>query len=714
MIGLGARRVRYTRQLATGDCGPAVLCMVLAFYGRRLALSRVRAVCRSGRDGMSVRSLIEAGRALGLVPSLVKATPSTLARESCPLVLHWQFTHFVVLEEVRDAEFTVVDPALGRRTLSPSEFGRAFTGIAIAFRPAPSFERCDTLEPLWRRLLRLVRASPVSLRGHVAAVALLLQLVALGVPASVHLIIDLVVDSREPDLLAYIIAGIVIGGACRLALGAVRDWLMLLLAWRIDQGITLDYVARLSRLPLAFFANRRPARLLQHVSGDFSGRSMVMGRLMLVGLDIQLALGFAAILVYYESLIGGTLIALGLIRMAVTTAARRRVEYCAAVQAESANDEDSFFLDSLAQIETLKAVRLEYPALRRLRDKTVRRISASVRQHHAALELGVVNVILDGLGIAFVIWYGGKLVIDGQLSVGTLTAILSLRIMFTSPLESLCQVLPTLELLRSELEQLDDVLAEPLPSSGSRTLPPSSSCRLEAKQVGFQYSAGDAWLLRDIDLAIGPGETILLAGVAGSGKSTLARLLAGLDAPTVGAIELDARRIEDLDEREVRRRVRLMPQSVRFLDASVRDNLRMGAPDVPDAVLWEALEIAELAVKVRSLDQGLDTPLGPDGSCLSKGERQRLALARALAGKPQILILDEFAGGLDAATEGRIQRNLARLPCAKVIVSHRFTMLPRLDRILLLRDGRLQDVSSLPGLLQRLCPEAAREAPVTP
>jgi ATP-binding cassette subfamily B protein/subfamily B ATP-binding cassette protein MsbA len=300
------------------------------------------------------------------------------------------------------------------------------------------------------------------------------------------------------------------------------------------------------------------------------------------------------------------------------------------------------------------------------------------------------------IGRGLVLLVGGTSVLQGSLSVGALVLFLS----YVKTMQRACEkLLKTYAILRSSeasIERLDEILNAPSPwrpkaaTQIMRTNVATNNAAIRLRNVSFEYAPGAA-ALQDIDVAIAPGERVGIAGESGAGKSTLVSLIPRLIDPTRGAVEVNGVDLRLVDLKTARSHVGMLLQEAFLLPLTVAENIGLGKPGASRNEIEKAAEAAGAHTFIQSLTGGYDTVLGERGVTLSKGEQQRLAIARAFLRDAPIVVLDEPTAALDTASERRLMDSLGRLTAGKtsLIVSHRLSNLQRVDRVIVLDRGRV-------------------------
>jgi ATP-binding cassette subfamily B protein len=302
---------------------------------------------------------------------------------------------------------------------------------------------------------------------------------------------------------------------------------------------------------------------------------------------------------------------------------------------------------------------------------------------------GVPGLLLSA-STMLVFLYGGWQVIHGTLTVGSLVAFMAYQMRIVPPIQSLMGLYANLATVRVSLARVDQILETPVEvvENGAPFSLDSCTGRIAFENVTFRFDRD--LVLERVSFAVQPGETVAIVGPSGSGKSTIADLLLRMLDPDSGAIRLDGHDLRELRLEDVRRHVVLVDQEPFVFHASVGENLRYVRPDASDSDLRDACRAAGIAEFIDNLPQQYDTIVGERGMALSSGEKQRLAIARAFLANPAVLILDEPTAALDPASEQRVIAGYATLMRGRttIVISHRFEVASRADRVIVLRDAR--------------------------
>lgn len=356
------RRVPFIQQLEAADCGAACLAMVLGYHGRSARLDEVRTAVGVSRDGADALSILRAAESYGMRGRGVKADIDALPYLARASILHWGFNHFVVFERLSDRGVVLVDPAAGRRVVPMSQFRRQFTGVALELSPSSEFE---VVAPdrsfVWSYLKQLMSEHQVLAR--VLTTSVMLRIFALAVPLLTGFIVDRVVPRSDLHLLWVIGGGLMTMLLFHFAAALIRGHLLLQLRTNLDTKMTLGFVDYLVDLPYMFFQRRAEGDLMMRVNSNAIIREMLTANTLSGLLDGALVLVYLAIIVALSPTIGGIVAVLGVIQISVFLLSRRRYRDLMAEGLEAQARSQSYLVQLLGGIETLKSMGAEHRAV---------------------------------------------------------------------------------------------------------------------------------------------------------------------------------------------------------------------------------------------------------------------------------------------------------------------------------------------------------------
>ncbi|WP_428263305.1 peptidase domain-containing ABC transporter [Haliangium sp.] len=696
-----SRRIPYVQQLEAADCGAACLSMVLGYYGRHVRLDDLREAMGVGRDGANALVILRTAESYGLRGRGLKLEIEALHFLPPASILHWGFNHFVVFERVTRHGVHIVDPAGGRRFIPMERFRRQFTGVAIELNPSEAFKvGAADKSFVWSYLSQLMSEHRVLAR--VVMTSVLLRVFALAVPLLTGFIVDRVVPRSDLHLLTVIGSGLAAMVLFQFFSALIRAHLLLQLRTNLDTKMTLGFVDYLVDLPYMFFQRRAEGDLMMRVNSNATIRELLTSNSLSALLDGSLVLIYLVLIFALSTTIGGLVLALGCVQITIFVLSRRRYRELMAQGLEAQAQAQSYLVQLLGGIETLKAMGAEHRAVEHWSDLFVDELNVSLQRGRLA---ALVESLMDSLRTAsplLILAIGAALVLDGSLSLGTMLALNALAISFLTPLSSLVSSAIQLQLLASYVERIDDVFSsEPEQDRDKTAQAPRLRGHVRLDQVSFRYTPQTPLVVREVSLDIPPGTSVAIVGKSGSGKSTLAKLLLGLYPPTEGQIFYDDKNLAELDLRSVRQQLGIVPQNPYIFANSLRANIALGNPRIPLRRIQDAARQACIHEVIHAMPMGYETLVGSGGGSLSGGERQRLALARALVNEPAILLLDEATSALDAKTEATVIANLERQRSTRVVIAHRLSTIVNADLILVMDQGRVVEQGSHAELMAK-------------
>jgi len=679
--GLG-RRVPVILQSEAAECGLACLAMVASYHGHRVDLPAVRRRFSSSLAGMTLPDLLGAAGRLGLSGRPLRVELHALGQVRRPAVLHWDFSHFVVLTEWQGDRGVIHDPAAGRRAVTAEELSRHFTGVVLELQPNAQFTRRDEREAihvadLFRRVSGLGRALLVVLLLSVA-----LEVFQLLVPIASQVIIDHAIVAADLDLLRLVALSVALIVVLQAVVLAARSWGLMVLGATLSVQWSASLFTHLVRLPLDFFEKRHVGDVLSRFKALDAIRETFSARFMASLMDGVMAVGLVAMMFVFGGSL--TLVALGtttaylLLRTAAYGPYRRATEEEIVRHAR----EDTHFLETIRGATTVKVFGIEGRRHTAWLNLLVDRVNARLALQKLDILYGTANRLLFGLDRVLVLALGAAAVMQNRLSLGMLIAFLSYKDQFAERAASLIDAVFQLRMLRLQAERLADIaLTEAETHQAALSIAAGASPRLELRGIGYRYGDAARPVLASLDLCIEPGECVVIAGPSGCGKTTALKILAGLLTPTDGELLADGAPLAGARLAQYRNGVAGVLQDDRLFAGSLLENVTVFAPDVDVARLRDCLVMAAVDADIARMPMGLETLVGDMGSTLSGGQKQRLLLARALYHRPAVLLLDEPTNHLDAASAAHIFQALSGLQCTRILVSHDERLFGIADRV---------------------------------
>lgn len=684
------------------DCGAACLASVCAHYGLRFPVARIRQYAFTDQKGTNVLGLIEAANKLGLSAKGVRAQFEALQIVPKPtiahVIVHQQLQHFVVIYKVEKEHITYMDPGDGRmHRVTNEEFQTMWTGVLVLMEPEETFKKGNQKTSMTKKFFSLL-APHKSVMMQAVFGALVYSILGLSTSVYVGKITDYVLVDKNLNLLNLMGVIMLVILLLRTFIGAMKSILALKTGQRIDASLILGYYKHLLTLPQQFFDTMRVGEIISRVNDAVKIRNFINN----VSLDLvvnAMILLFSACLmfVYSWKLALITLASAPLFVLIFWGFNKLNRKYQRGIM-ESSADLESQLVESINSISTIKRFGIEEFANLKTETRFVHLLKNTFRSIYGSIMAqGGIQFVSSAVTIA-VLWIGSILVIDQELTPGTLMVFYSLVSYVISPIGSLISSNQTIQdalIAADRLFQIMDL---------EREQDDSQKIRLEADMVGditfenvsFRYGSRKE-VFKGLNLTIKKGQTTAIIGASGSGKTTLMSLLQHIYPIQEGRICIGDYDIAQIDNRSLRRRIGTVPQQVELFAGTVIENIAIG--DLQPDMKRVADLIGQLGLKdfIERLPNGYMTYIGEHGASLSGGERQRIAIARALYKEPEILIFDEATSSLDSISERFVKQTLDEL--AKkgktiIIIAHRLSTVKASDMIVSIDKGRVTETGT--------------------
>ena len=575
-------------------------------------------------------------------------------------------------------------------------------GMHMMFMGAGGRERKRPSIAMYRRLLRFVRPYR---RNLVLAAALLILSTVLGLvwPQVVLRVLDAgLKDAALLDELVLALIGVLL---FRAAIDGARQYVMAWTGERVIFDLRMEIVRHLQSLSLSFFTRRKTGELMSHVTSDATLVHGIVTQTIIsvLGQVLTLVGGLAVIFIMNWRLALLTLVVappIGLLGQYLG----RRIRAISREAQDAQGEAVGVLQEAIAEVRTVQAFTREEYESERFRAKLLVTLSKVLQRARLSATLFPLIGFLGFAASIVVLWYGGHQVIRGEATTGELVAFLLYAGMVAGPVGGLAGQWTQIQEAFGAADRIFALL-DPAPEIADRpaaTALPKADGRIAFEGVTFRYAQGPV-VLEDVSTAFDAGRTTALVGPSGAGKTTLVSLVARFYDPTAGRITVDGHDLRDLTVRSVRGQIAVVPQEPILFATTVAENIRYGRLDATDEQLVAAATAANATEFIDRLPERYETIVGERGVKLSVGQRQRIAIARALLRDSPVLLLDEATSSLDNESEYLVQEALARLMLGRttIVIAHRLTTVERADRILVLDRGRIVEDGTHPELMAR-------------
>jgi NHLM bacteriocin system ABC transporter peptidase/ATP-binding protein len=701
-------RVPTILQMEAVECGAASLAMILAYYGRWISLEDLRIQCGVTRDGSNAAQLAKVARAQGLEAKGKRLELEELQNDSSrPLILFWGFGHFVVFEGMHGDRFQINDPAGGRRLVDHDEFSKSFTGIALEFDVGPDFEPTGSPPNLLRGVKTWMQGNHVAVAFSLLC-GLLIAVPGVLIPGFTGAFIDRVVQDNDTPSAVWIVGGMVL-------LVVLMKGLSILKGYALNRLVLRMFLMQATRLaetlfdrPMRFYMQRSAGDLVQRLTSNQVIATNLGNQILTQLVSVGTAVVYATVLLFMDVMIGGiTVIGAFVLLLCVWRTNRSLVDRSTKVQREVGRQYGAL-MAMLRSIPEIKATSRESDSFSQWAGYQAKGVNAQQQISRLNAWLDAVPVVLQG-AIVFgaVLTLGGWEVMAGRLTIGELIAMQLIAGLLLAPISDIVMLARTLQQTQAQMNRVLDVMDYQEQSDDvdrSDSTYEEEEVRLgglvEVKELSFGFDQLNPPLLQSISLVVEPGNIVAVVGPSGCGKSTLADLLLGLEVPWSGSIEFDARPNTSIHPNQLVASVSGTNGMPTIFEGTLRDNVSMWDSTLPDEDITAAFDDADCS-ELLSRPGGMDAVVEEGGRNLSGGQKQRLEIARCLAKRPSVLILDGATSALDGRTEARLLDRIRLRGCTVLIVTSRMSTLQLVDEIAILDGGRVVELDQFDALVER-------------
>ncbi|EFC9747178.1 TPA: peptidase domain-containing ABC transporter [Escherichia coli] len=678
------RRVPVIHQTETAECGLACLAMICGHFGKNIDLIYLRRKFNLSARGATLAGINGIAEQLGMATRALSLELDELRVLKTPCILHWDFSHLVVLVSVKRNRYVLHDPARGIRYISREEMSRYFTGVALEVWPGSEFQS-ETLQT--RISLRSLINSIYGIKRTLAKIfclSVVIEAINLLMPVGTQLVMDHAIPAGDRGLLTLISAALMFFILLKAATSTLRAWSSLVMSTLINVQWQSGLFDHLLRLPLAFFERRKLGDIqsrfdsLDTLRATFTTSviGFIMDSIMVVGVCVMMLLygGYLTWIVLCFTTI------YIFIRLVTYGNYRQISEECLVREARAA----SYFMETLYGIATVKIQGMVGIRGAHWLNMKIDAINSGIKLTRMDLLFGGINTFVTACDQIVILWLGAGLVIDNQMTIGMFVAFSSFRGQFSERVASLTSFLLQLRIMSLHNERIADIALHEKEEKKPEIeiVADMGPISLETNGLSYRYDSQSAPIFSALSLSVAPGESVAITGASGAGKTTLMKVLCGLFEPDSGRVLINGIDIRQIGINNYHRMIACVMQDDRLFSGSIRENICGFAEEMDEEWMVECARASHIHDVIMNMPMGYETLIGELGEGLSGGQKQRIFIARALYRKPGILFMDEATSALDSESEHFVNVAIKNMNITRVIIAHRETTLRTVDRVI--------------------------------
>ncbi len=691
----GVVKVPVVMQMEALECGAASLTMILAYYGKWIPLEQIREDCGVSRDGSNAKNILVAARSYGLGAKAYRYDPERLKEVGrFPMIVHWEFNHFIVLDGFKGDKVYVNDPARGTVVMTYEQFDEGYTGICLMFEPTESFEPSGKPKSM-------IEFAKSRLKGASAAVTFVAVTTFIGSVCAIILsgfsrvFIDRILTGNDAGWLIPFIIGI----SALAIVQVIAAWIKAIYSFKIDGKMAIvgnmNYMWKILRLPMKFFSQRMAGDIQQRQISNANIAGTLVNTLSPLVLETLMLIFYLFVMIRYSPMLTlvGVISVIGQIWVS-RIISDKRINVTRVMMRDSGKLAAAT-VSGIEMIETIKASGAENGYFEKWSGYQASVNTQNVRFKRIDSYLGLIPPVLTALANNIVLILGVYLCITGRFTVGMVMAFQGFLASFMQPAQKLIDGGQQIQELRTEMERVEDVMKYPTDVDfNDEEIDEDAdydklSGTVELKNVTFGYSRLAPPLIENFSMRLETGSRVAFVGSSGCGKSTLAKLISGLYQPWEGEILFDGKHINEINRSVFTGSVAVVDQDITLFEDTIENNIKMWDNTIEDYEVMMAARDAQIHDDIMMREGGYRYKLSEGGRDFSGGQRQRIEIARVLAQDPTIIVMDEATSALDAKTEFDVVNAVKARDITCIVIAHRLSTIRDCDEIIVFDHGKV-------------------------
>lgn len=677
-------KVPFIHQAESSECGLACLSMICGFYGKNIDMMTLRQKYKISSRGVNLKDITIIAKRLGLTSRALSVDLQSIKSLRLPVIIHWDFNHFVVLVKVTSTKVVIYDPASGPRKMNISELSQHFTGVVLETWPSSEFKEETIQKKLGLRMLINSVHGIKKVLLNVFLFSFIIELIGILIPIGSQLVIDHVIPINDKQLLMLICIGIIFFILFRTFVAILRSWALLVLNTLIEIQWKISLFSHLMQLSLDYFERRKLGDIQSRFLSVDTLRNIFTTNIVGIIIDSIITLGILTVMTIYNVKL--TLFVVAFLLVYVSVRLFTYQYYKRLSEDEILRDArvNSHFMESLYGIVTIKMQGIRVKRENYWLNLVIDKVNSSIKLKKMNIFFDSVNTLIISLEQVFFLWLGVIFIIDSKITMGMFFAFGLLRTQLSNRVTSLTDYILELRMLSIHSERVSDIALNEVyhDETDSFRYENKQSVSLEVKKLIYSYDGQSRPIFDGLDINIRSGESVAIVGSSGVGKTTLLKILSGLIKQDSGEILIDNINIKQLGLNNYQKIISCVMQEDKLFSGSLEENICGFSDNIDRNWMIECANNADIHHIIMAMPMQYETLIGELGEGLSGGQKQRLFIARALYRKPSILFMDEATSHLDNQSEEKINLAIKKLSITRIIVAHRESTILSADRVI--------------------------------
>lgn len=695
------RKLTPTLQLTQSECGLCCVRTILEAYDYQISITELRQVKEPGRDGLGLQQLKELLSHFGMSAKTYRIKDMrALTVIDLPIIVFWKGSHFVCVESYNEHEVIIMDPSIGRITISQSEFLDHFEGYVLVGKPGIDFKRRRVSKlSIWKKKY----IWPSNMIGLYLKIALI-SIVLVGITLAIPIFTQQLIDNGFGDAISFatILGSLIIALIIMITLNFLRTSFSIKIIYRFSWHLISGAFTRILSLPAKYFTVRAPGEIIYRLNSLTRIQDVLGTTLVQASLDLISGVSILCYVFWISPLLGIIILLFVLSIFALLIIGQSYVSSATDKELHEGTNAQSIQLDAVVSINSVKLGGYVQSYINDWKQRFKKFLNAT--SHRMRIQQGIIGSILTGIQVfapLIILVTSLYMAESGLMTLGQAIAIQSIVSLLFIYVNSIFTVVSEIVVAARYIVLAEDIFEYPIEYSRSRKESKEmSSGSVSIENLNFSYTSDSIPSIKNINMDISDGETIAIVGVSGSGKTTLGKIISSLFEPTSGSIYFGGAEYHEYNLDTLRDSISYIPQEAHLHNRTIMENLKLGSKRT-EAEIQDFCESLGFLDFINKFPMGYNTVISETGANLSGGQRQRIHIARVLLQTPKLLIMDEATASLDNISQSYVYDALSKLKCTKVVIAHRFATILNADRIFVLENGCIVQSGSHEELINK-------------